>query len=417
MPEINFFARTNYRGQGKLFGIRREDRRLHMYVLGRTGMGKTTLLVNMALNDICSNEGVCFIDPHGDAVEAILDYIPPERVRDVIYFNPSDTEYPIPLNVLEDVGAGRRHLLVSGLVSIFRKLYPGYWHHRQEHILRNCILALLEQPEKKSLLDVYRLLSDWRYRKELVSRLKDPVVRSFWEHEFSKYLYQGKGEALAPILNKLGAFLTVPLVRSIVGQPESRIDFREVIDGGKILLANLAKGRIGEDVSSFFGSLLVTKLHLAALRRIDVPEEERRDFYLYVDEFQDFVASETFENILSEARKYRLCLILAHQYIGQLDEQLRKAIFGNVGTLVVFPVGPENGGFLEKEFAPAFNRQDLTGQDRYHIYVKLAINGKTSEPFSAYTLPPLHNLRWHGNRKRTIQLSRYNYSTNTGTAK
>jgi len=385
-----------------------------MYILGRTGMGKTSLLLNMILNDIYGNEGVCFVDPHGDAVETLLDYIPSFRLGDVIYFNPADTDYPIPLNLLGEVEPGRKHLLVSSLISIFRKLYSEHWQHRQEHILRNSILALLEQGGKKTLVDVYRLLADWRYRKAIVEEVKDPIVKTFWQNEFPKYLYQFKGEALAPIQNKLGAFLTVPLVRNIVGQEESRIDFREVIDKRKILLVNLAKGRLGEDISSFLGSLIITKLYLAALARIEVPESNRRDFYLYVDEFQEFVASETFEGILSEARKYRLCLVLAHQYIGQLDEELRKAIFGNVGTIIAFPVGPENGEFLEKEFQPEFDRQDLIAHDKHHIYLKLAIDGKQSEPFSALTLPPFANYKPQGKGDEIIVLSRTCYSTRQG---
>ncbi|MFZ6016355.1 MAG: type IV secretory system conjugative DNA transfer family protein [Nitrospirota bacterium] len=394
----------------KVFGIKKEDRRLHMYILGRTGMGKTTLLLNMILNDIYSNEGVCFIDPHGDAVETLLDYIPSFRLKDVIYFNTADIDYPLSLNVLGEVEPQRKHILVSGLISIFRKLYHEYWQHRQEHILRNCILALLEHRGQKTFLEIYRMLSDWRFRKEIVEEIKDPIVKSFWQNEFPKYLYQFKGEALAPIQNKLGAFLTVPLVRNIVGQEKSKIDFREVIDKGKILFVNLAKGRIGEDISSFLGSLLITKIQLAAMSRVDVQENERRDFYLYVDEFQEFVASETFETILSEARKYRLCLILAHQYIGQLDEELRKAIFGNVGTIIAFPVGAENGEFLEKEFYPEFKRHDLIAHDKHHIYLKLAIDGKTSQPFSAFTLPPFYNYKSQKNKDEIILLSRSKFS-------
>jgi len=381
-----------------------------MYILGRTGMGKTTLLLNMILNDIYGNEGVCFIDPHGDAVETLLDYIPSFRLQDVIYFNPADVDYPVTLNILGDVEPERKHLLVSSLISIFRKLYSEYWQHRQEHILRNSIFALLEYSGRKTLLEIYRMLSDWRYRKKVVEEVKDPVVKSFWQNEFPKYLYQYRGEALAPIQNKLGAFLTVPLVRNIVGHEQSKIDFREVIDKGKILLVNLSKGRLGEDISSFLGSLIVVKIQLAAMSRVDLPEEERKDFYLYVDEFQEFVASETFEGILSEARKYRLSLVLAHQYIGQLNEELRKAVFGNVGTIIAFPVGPENGEFLQKEFYPEFNRQDLIAHDKYHIYLKLAMDGKTSSPFSALTLPPFSNFRPQGNKEEIILLSRLRYS-------
>jgi len=411
MSDVNRFAVTDFRNHQKVFGIKRDDRRLHMYVLGRTGMGKTTLLVNMILNDIHGDEGLCFIDPHGDAVETLLDYIPSSRVKDVIYFNPADIDYPIPLNLLGDVDHKRRHLLVSGLISVFRKLYRDHWQHRQEHILRNCILALLEYRGQRTLLELYRMLCDWRFRKEVEAQVTDPVVKSFWQHEFPKLPFQYKGGALAPIQNKLGAFLTVPLVRNIVGHQESKINFREVIDGGKVLLVNLSKGRIGEDISSFLGSLIVTKLQLAAMSRIDTPENQRRDSYLYVDEFQEFVASETFASILSEARKYRLCLTLAHQYIDQLDEELRRAIFGNVGTIVAFPVGPENGEYLETQFRPQFRPDDLIGQDKHHIYIKLAIDGKTSEAFSAATLPPLADHPRQGYRDQIITLSRSCYAT------
>lgn len=410
MKDLNVFAETDYRNEGKRFGIKREDRRLHMYALGRTGMGKTTMLLNMVLNDIYDGEGVCFIDPHGDAVEALLNYIPDFRVKDVIYFNPADIEYPVPINIFGECEEERRHILVSGLLSVFKKLYAGHWQHRQEHIMRNSILALLDYPGEKTLFEVYKLYSDWRFRKKVVAEIKDPVVKEFFQGEFSKYLYQYKGEALIPIQNKLGSFLTVPMVRKITGQKQSRIDFREVIDKGKILLVNLSKGRVGEDISSFLGSLIVIKLQLAAMSRIDVLEDRRKDFYLYVDEFQEFVASDAFEGILSEARKYRLCLIIAHQYIAQLDEDLRKAVFGNVGTIVSFAVGPEDSEFLEKEFYPDFKRKYLIMLNKHHIYLKLSIDGKTSEPFSAVTLPAYYKFDLQNNEKDIINFSRTHYS-------
>jgi hypothetical protein len=260
------------------------------------------------------------------------------------------------------------------------------------------------------LLDVYWLLADWRYRKKVAAEIKDPVVKAFWASEFSRYIYQYKGEALAPIQNKLGAFLTSPLVRNIVGQKENRIDFREVMDKGRVLLVNLSRGRIGEDSSSFLGSLIATRLQLAAMSRVEIPESERRDFYLYVDEFQHFVAAETFDSVLSEARKYRLCLTLAHQYIGQLDDRLRKAIFGNVGTTIVFPMGLESSESLEREFYPELKLKDLVEQVRHHIYLKLAIDGTTSKPFSARTLPPFYNFEIVGKGEDIVQYSRLRYS-------
>jgi len=265
MGNINFFAVTDYRNQRKRFGIKRDDRRLHMYTLGRTGMGKTTLLLNMILNDIYANEGVCFIDPHGDAVETLLDYIPDFRMKDVIYFNPADVNYPTPINLFGESESHKKHLLVSTLISVFKKLYSGHWQHRQEHILRNTVLSLLEYQGQRTMFEIYRMLTDWRFRKRVISEVEDPVVKSFWQNEFSKYVYQNKGEALAPIQNKLGSFLTVPMVRNIVGTQQSNLDFRKIIDRGKILLVNLSKGRVGEDVSSFLGALLVTKLQLAAI--------------------------------------------------------------------------------------------------------------------------------------------------------
>jgi len=394
MSNINYFAKVNFRNNGRVFGIKREDRRYHMYIIGKTGMGKTTLLMNMVLNDIRNGEGVCFIDPHGDAVEKLLEYIPKERTEDLIYFNPADINNPIPINLLEETDPDKRHLVVSGIISVFKKIYSEYWAHRQEHILRNIVLALLDNPGNKTLLDVYRMVNDWRYRKQIVDEIKDPIVRSFWTHEFPRYLYQFKGEALTPIQNKLGAFLTTPLIRNIIGQSKSKIDFREVMDKQKILMVNLSKGRIGEDNASLLGSLIVTKLQLAALSRIDIPETKRKDFFLFVDEYQSFLPTteRSFSELLSESRKYRLCLILAHQYLGQLGEdiqkgeKMRKAIFGNIGTIISFKVGTDDAEFLEKEFYPEFKKRDLINLDKYKIYLKMTINGKISKPFSAKTL-------------------------------
>lgn len=400
MQNINYFAKINFRNNGRVFGIKKEDRRYHMYIIGKTGMGKTNLMMNMIMNDIKSGEGLCFIDPHGDAVEKILDYIPKERAKDVIYFNPANRDNPIPLNLLEKTDPENSHLVVSGIISVFKKLYSEYWAHRQEHILRNTILALLDYPGDKTLLDVYRMLNDWRYRKEIVNKIKDPIVWSFWKNEFPRYLYNFKGEALSPIQNKLGAFLTTPLVRNIVGQPNNKIDFKLLMDEQKILLVNLSKGKIGEDNTALLGSLIVTKLQLAAISRIDIPEDKRKDFYLFVDEFQSFIPTteRSFSELLSESRKYRLCLILAHQYLGQLgedfqkEEKMRKAIFGNIGTIIAFKVGPDDAEFLGKEFYPEFKKENLIKLDKYRIYLKMAINGKTSKAFSAVTLNNVLNL-------------------------
>ncbi len=388
MADINIFAAADWRNQERRFGIRREDRRLHMYVIGRTGMGKTSLLLNMALNDIRTGEGVCFIDPHGDAVESLRDAVPSARLNDTVYFSPADAPKPIGLNILDSATPANRHLVVSGVISIFAHLYGHNWQHRQEHILRNALFALLDQEDRHTLLSVYRLFVDTRFRKQVTAGIKDPMVRTFWQVEYPRYLFS-KSDALSTLLNKLGGFLTVPLIRDMVRQETSDIDFRELMDRRRILLVNLANGRLGEDNAAFLGALVLLKLQLAAMSRANAPEHKRKDFYVYVDEAQSFVGVQGIDHLLSEARKYRLCLTLSHQYLGQLDDQMRQAIFGNIGTTICFAVGPEDAVTLEKEFAPQFTRQDLVDQSKHHICLRLAIDGKASKPFSAVTLPPL----------------------------
>jgi len=384
---ILYIGTTNFRSQEKKFGIKEDDRRRHMYIIGKSGTGKTTLLSNMVASDIRSGKGVCFVDPHGEAAEEVLQLIPEERVNDVIYFNPSDVAYPIAFNPLENVDFEMRHLVASGLMSVFKKIWPDVWSARMEYILNNTLLALLEYPNS-TLLGIMKMFSDKEYRKKIVEHLQDPVVRSFWLDEFAKYTQRLETEAVSAIQNKVGQFIANPLIRNIVGQVHSSFDVRKVMDDGKILIVNLSKGRIGEDNSSLLGAMVVTKLQLAAMSRSGIPLSELRDFYLYVDEFQNF-ATESFATILSEARKYRLGLTLAHQYIDQLHEDVRSAIFGNVGTMVAFRMGAGDAEFLEKEFAPDFTMNDFVNLPNYHIYVKLMIDGISSHPFSAKTLPPL----------------------------
>ncbi len=383
---INFFAETNFRNQRIKFGIKLDDRRKHMYVIGKTGMGKTVMLENMAISDIQAGFGLAFIDPHGESAEQLLNFIPENRLKDIIYFCPFDTAYPIAFNPLETVGEEHRHLMASGILEIFKKIWPDVWSARMEYILNNCLMALLEYPDS-TLLDIMRLLTDKDYRNKIVSGLKDPVVKNFWLNEFARYHEKFQVEAIAPIQNKVGQFLTNPLIRNIVGQPQSSFNIRQIMDEGKILIANLSKGRIGEINSALLGAMLVTKIQQAAMARADVPEEKRRDFFLYVDEFQTF-ATEAFSNILSEARKYHLCLIMAHQYISQIPEVVRAAIIGNIGTFVVFRVGADDAEWLEKEFAPEFIANDLVNLGKYNIYIKLMVDGVTSKAFSATTLPP-----------------------------
>ncbi len=386
MGEINFFAETDFRNQNKKFGIKTDDRRRHVYIVGKTGMGKTALLQNMAVQDIQNGNGVGFVDPHGEAAEELLNFVPPNRINDVVYFNPSDINFPIAFNIMEKVDPEYRHLVAGGLMGVFKKIWPDVWSARMEYILNNSILALLEYPDA-TLLGVNRILSDVNYRKKVIDKISDPVVKSFWVDEFSRYSQKYEVEATAAIQNKIGQFISTPLIRNIIGQVKSSLSMREIMDGKKILILNLSKGRMGEDASRLLGCLLITKLQLAAMSRVDMPENERKDFFLYVDEFQNF-ATESFVNILSEARKYRLALILGHQYITQMEEGVRDAVFGNVGTLVSFRVGAEDAEFLEKEFSPEFWGRDIVNLAKYHIYLKLMIDGIAGDAFSAHTLPP-----------------------------
>jgi len=401
------FAVTTFRNRERVFGIKLDDRRRHVYVIGKTGMGKTTLIENMVYSDIVAGHGVCYVDPHGDTAEKMLEWIPSSRINDVIYFNPADINFPISFNVLEKVAPEYRHLISSGLIGVFKKLWADSWGPRLEYLLRNCILALLENPDS-TLLGINRMLVDKEYRKKVIEKVQDPVIRAFWIDEYSKYGGQFQVEAIAPIQNKIGQFLSTSLIRNIVGQVKSSIDLRKAMDDGKIVILNLSKGRIGEDASKLLGAMMVTKIQLAAMSRVDIKEETRKDFYLYVDEFQNF-ATDSFADILSEARKYHLNLIIAHQYIEQLGEVVKPAVFGNVGTIICFRVGAEDAEFLEKEFMPALTQEDLVNLPKYHVYLKLMIDGIASEPFSAKGLPPVYSASL-GNEEKVIRASRERYA-------
>ena len=406
---IAVFAQTTFRNEFKKFGIKTDDRRRHMYLIGKTGMGKSTVLENMIVDDIRAGRGVAVVDPHGDLAEKIIQFIPPERVKDVIYFNPADMEYPIAFNVVEQVDHNLQHLVASGLIGVFQKLWADSWGPRLEYILRNAILAILDFPGS-TLLGVVRMLSDKAYRKQVVANIKDPVVKAFWEKEFAGYADKFASEAVSPIQNKVGQFLSSALMRNIVGQVKSAIDLREIMDGSKILIMNLSKGRIGEDNSALLGAMMITKIQLAAMSRVDIPEKERKDFYLYIDEFQNF-STDSFANILSEARKYRLDLILAHQYIEQLTEKVKPAVFGNVGTMISFRVGAADAEELAKEFMPTFNEEDLVNLPKYEMYLKLMIDGVASSPFSAKGLPPLTEEEKTNQEEKAIRASREKYAT------
>ena len=382
-----------------------------MYIVGKTGMGKTNLLENMAIQDIENGRGVCYIDPHGDTAEKLIKIIPSERINDVIYFNPADQNFPVAFNVMEKVDPEYRHLVASGLVGVFKKIWADSWGPRLEYILRNAILALLEYPGS-TLLGVTRILVDKRYRQRVVEKVTDPVVKSFWVDEFTKWNERVLQEVISPIQNKVGQFISSSLIRNIVGQTKSSFDVRDVMDKQKILVMNLSKGRIGEDASALLGAMMITKIQLAAMGRVDIPEETRKDFYLYVDEFQNF-ATESFANILSEARKYRLNLVLANQYIAQIEEDgVRDSIFGNAGTIISFRVGAMDAEFLEKEFAPVFSANDLVNLPKYNIYLKLMIDGIAGDAFSAVTLPPVDIEKTKGNEEKIIKVSRERYAVN-----
>jgi CxxC-x17-CxxC domain-containing protein len=389
--DITYFAKTNFRGTDQIFGIKRKDRRQHMYVLGKSGSGKSVMLENMIIQNIRQGEGVCVVDPHGELVEKILASIPRERAQDVIYFNPADTDHNIGFNVLQLDDPRYKHLVASGLMGIFTKIWANAWSSRMEYILNNTILALLDTPDT-TLLGIPRMLVDKDYRQYIINNLKDPVVKAFWVHEYEAWRDQFRNEAIAPIQNKVGQFLSSNIVRNVVGQTRSTINIFDIMNTKKIFLVNVSKGRIGEDNSALLGGMIITKLQLSAMERVRIPEAERTDFYLYVDEFQNFV-TDSFASILSEARKYRLNLIIAHQYIAQLETQdgsaVKDAVFGNVGTMVIFRVGADDADHLEKEFEPEFVIEDFVNLPNYHIYTKLMVDGVTSRPFSAKTLPPM----------------------------
>jgi len=387
---VTYFGETDARNKRVKFGIKSIDRTKHVYVIGKTGMGKSTLLENMAVQDIQNGAGMAFIDPHGKTADLLLEYVPKERIRDVIVIAPFDVDHPISFNVLESVDPKKRHLVVGGLMSTFKKIWEDAWSARMEYILTNTLLALLEVPGT-TLLGVNRMLSDKNYRNEIVAQVQDPSVKSFWVKEFANYTERMAQEAVPAIQNKVGQFTANPLIRNMIGQPVSSFDFRKAMDDSKIIIINLSKGRIGDENMKLLGGLLVTKIYLAAMSRADVPDRVVKmlpHFYLFVDEFQNF-ANASFSDILSESRKYKLNLTIAHQYIEQMDENVSAAVFGNVGTMIVFRVGATDAEALEKEFAPQFTMEDLVNLGQFQMYLKLMIDGLTSAPFSAKSMGPI----------------------------
>ncbi|MCG3195730.1 MAG: hypothetical protein GHCLOJNM_00197 [bacterium] len=377
---VTYFARTNFRGEGKLFGIKQRDRLAHLYVIGKTGTGKSTLLETMMKQDLERGVGFALLDPHGDLVERVLAAVPDHRKADLIYFNVPNREHPLTYNPLERVPSAKKSLTVSGLLEVFRKLWPEFWGPRLEHILRNALLVLLDQPEA-TLADVLRLFDEKAYRHEAAARSPNAQLRRFWLKEYESYPARLRAEAIAPIQNKVGAFLADPLLARILTQPKSDFSLREVMDGGRVLLVNLAKGKIGEDNARLVGALLVAGFHAAALSRGDTPESERQDFFIYLDEFHSF-ATGTLASMMSELRKFHVGLVLAHQFLSQLDPLVRDAILGNTGTIISFRLGPADAEFLAKEFFPEFSPEDFTRLPNQEVYLRLLIDGRVSRGFS-----------------------------------
>ncbi len=400
--QVNFFAKTLFKNRETIFGLKDLDRRRHVWTIGKTGTGKSTLIANMAIDDLKKDRGLAVIDPHGDLCEILLDYIPKDRINDVVYFNPADKDYPIVINPLEVTNKEEAELVVSGIVSIFNKIFGFSWGPRLEYILRTSLLTLSDVPNT-TLKDIPLILTNQSYRNQIVSKITDPTLKSFWVDEFDKMPPNLQKEAISPILNKVGQFVTSPLIRTVIGHPKSTISLDDVMNQGKILLANLSQGRLGEDNAALLGAMLITKLQLAAMHRVDVPEENRRDFYLYVDEFQNF-ATGSFIKIMSEARKYRLNIMLANQYMAQIPEEVQKAILGNAGTIISFATGASDAAILFKEFAEVFSQNDLVNLSNYQIAAKLTIDGHSSRPFLAHTLPlPISK---NQNREKVIRISR-----------
>jgi len=402
---LNLFAKTEFKNQSQIYGILREDRRRHMYAIGKSGTGKSTLLANMIINDLKHNEGLAVVDPHGDLIETVLDYIPRHRINDVIVLDPADPKAVVKLNLFEGGSMVHRELIASGIVAIFQKMYATSWGPRLEYILRNALLTLLEQNAK--LEDVLRILTDKKYRDKVVENMDDKVLKNFWENEFNMMPERLRGEAISPILNKVGQFVTSPLIRNVVNTTTSSFDIEDVMNSGKILLVNVSQGKLGEDNSALLGAMIITKIQLAAMSRVYVAEADRRDFFLYIDEFQNF-ATTSFVKILSEARKYRLSLILANQYMAQIPDEVKAAIFGNAGSMVSFILGAQDADWMQKEFGNKYTPEDLVSLGRYQIINKLMIHGQVSHPFPAYTL----NLATSKNqsREKVLNVSRERYA-------
>lgn len=406
-PEnLTVLGLTDFRNKAEEFGIKLNDRKRHIYMIGKSGVGKSTLLENMIIDDLIENRGIIVVDPHGELADKIVESVPDHRINDVIYIDPADRDYPVAFNPLESVDETFKPTVASGFVGIFKKIFGYSWGPRLEYILRNTVLALLDM-ENPTMLGIPRMLTEAGFRAQVIPQIKDVVIKDFWTNEFAGWTDQQRNEAVAPILNKVGQFLSSNMIRNIVGQPESTFDFRQAMDQQKIVIVNLSKGKIGEDNMALLGSMIITKVQLAAMSRADVAASERPDCFLYVDEFQNF-ATESFATILSEARKYGLGLTIAHQYIAQMSEEVKDAVIGNVGTIITFRTGAPDASALEQEFAPVFSSEDIVNLPMARIYIKLLVDGITAPAFSAQTLPPRQ--MGYNNRDAVVAQSRATYA-------
>lgn len=384
--DVTVFAETNFRNAQVKFGIKRRDRLGHMYLIGKTGTGKSTLLETFILDDLKKGYGLALLDPHGDLVKNLYKKAQFYRQSDMIYFDASNLNQPFGFNPLANVNPDRRPLAASGILQVFKHLWRESWGPRLEHILRNCLLALLDYPEA-TLADVLTLLSDKPFRGAVVKHLTNSQIKDFWTKEYESYPARLRAEAISPIQNKVGAFLSNPVLKRILTEPQKKLNLRNIMDEGKVLLVNLAKGNLGEDTANLLGSLLISRFDLAALSRANVPEEERHSFYLYADEFHNFT-TESLSGMLSELRKYRLSMTLSNQFLTQIEPPVRDAILGNVGTIICFRIGVSDAEILAPEFAPEINAIDLLNLPNYHVYLKMMVDGTVTKPFSAVTLPP-----------------------------
>jgi len=416
--EISYIGQTNYiaalEEKRFIFGVKRKDRRRHLYIIGKSGVGKSKLLELFVRQDIVNGEGLCFMDPHGDVVEALLEFVPENRIDDVVIIDPSDFKYPCSFNPLNNVDPTLKHQFTQGLIEVMEKQFGANWTPRLEHVFRFTTLALLDYPHA-TMRGMISMLTDRNYRQKVVEYIEDDMVKRFWAIEFADWSEKFDTDAIIPLVNKLGQFLSDPMLRNIFGQKENKIDFEYLMNSKKIVFINLSKGRLGEENSSFFGSMFITKIKQAGMARASLPEKERTDFYLYVDEFQN-VVTETFENMLSEARKYGICLTMAHQYVAQLLPRVQQAVLGNTGTLIIFRIGGEDAVKLEPEMAPVFKVKDMINLGMQEFYIKETIDGETYDPFSAQTLK-VTNPPHPSYKDRIYERSRAKYSITADAAK